>query len=63
MGLGKRLTDYGADKHVATEDDTIDENYGVAVVITEEEEEVRIIDRRMEGGNITSNIETSLIRL
>jgi pre-mRNA-splicing helicase BRR2 len=36
-GLGRRITDYGADKHAAVEADAIDENYGVAVVFHEEE--------------------------
>lgn len=41
VGLGKRITDYGADKHAAMLEEIIDESYGVAVVFNEDEEEDR----------------------
>ncbi|KAL5471241.1 hypothetical protein EMCRGX_G029336, partial [Ephydatia muelleri] len=39
VGLGRKITDYGAEKHTASNEDTIDENYGVPVVFHEDEEE------------------------
>jgi len=38
VGLGKKITDYGAERHTTEEDEAIDESYGVAVVFHEEEE-------------------------
>lgn len=41
-GLGRRITDYAADKHGSAGDDAIDETYGVSAVFDEAEEESHV---------------------